>query len=115
MLKNTEKTQRRSVKTITGRKPGFIASGDTKGGNMKTIIIQWYWWLIPLVLIWLFICRTTISLKPFRIHIEAPALMVGVMLIWIGIILVLYQVRKDAKDEAYKEIIELIEKKDESK
>lgn len=77
---------------------------------MKTIIINWYWWLIPLMFIWLFIGRTTISLKPFRIHIEAPALMIGVIFITLGIILLEYQVRKDAKDEAYKEIIELIEK-----
>lgn len=74
------------------------------------ILIQWYWWLIPLVLIWLFIGRATISFKPFRIHIDAPALMVGVILISLGIILVQYQVRKDAKKEAIEEVIELIEK-----
>ena len=74
------------------------------------IIISWYWWLIPLVLIWLFIGRTSISLKPFKIHIDAPALMIGVIFICLGTILVGYHIRKDAKEEAYEEVIELIEK-----
>ena len=67
------------------------------------------YWLIPLVLIWLYIGRTTVNIKPFKIHIDAPALLIGVILISIGLILVKYQIENDAKKEAIKEVIELIE------
>ena len=75
---------------------------------MKTIFISWYWWLIPLVIIWLYIGRTTISFKPFRIHIEAPWLLVGVILITIGFIFTQIQMSLDSIKRAEENLKEIV-------
>lgn len=79
---------------------------------MKTFIIQWYWLVIMLIVVLLYVGRTTISIKPFRIHMEAPVLLVGIILVSIGTMLISHQIRKDAKNEAYREVIELINEKE---
>jgi len=78
------------------------------------IIIHWYWWLIPLVLIWLFIGRTTISFKPFKIHLDAPELMIGVILCSMGMVLIMYHVNKAAEKRVMDAIEQIIEKQNES-
>jgi len=57
------------------------------------------------VLIWLFIGRTTISIKPFKIHFDAPELMIGVILVSMGMVLIMYHVNKAAE----KRVIDAIE------
>lgn len=81
---------------------------------MKTIIIEWYWWIVPLVLILLFLGRTEISIKPFYIRFGAPLLLIGVILLMAGMIFTsmhIYRMGYDHCEQKVKEIMKMEDKK----
>lgn len=76
---------------------------------MKTIIIEWYWWIVPLVLILLFLGRTEISVNPFRIRFGAPLLLIGVILMMAGLIFTSLHIYRMGYRQCEEKVLETIE------
>ena len=64
--------------------------------------------LIVLVAALLFLANTTISFSPFEISMKTPLSAIGVIMVWFGIALVIFEQRKIAKHEGALEGMQML-------
>ena len=76
-----------------------------KPPHMKTIIIS----LFILVILFLLLAETTISLKPFKVTLDRPLLAIGIMIAILGLSLIHHSGKVEGRKEIIKKVMEMRE------